>query len=118
MCRWFSTIYDQYNPFKNKTFGFGQRARPLHDRYTRTGSCFHWGMVVAHSRYKFVAVFGLMVVRSETATWTQKCLKKSVGTSLESSRYNSFQGGGDGRGYSGYRNMYRMPWGSTLKEGG
>jgi hypothetical protein len=39
------TIYDQYNPFKNqynpfknKTVGFDQRQRPLHSRYTRTGT--------------------------------------------------------------------------------
>jgi hypothetical protein len=40
----------------------------------------------------------------EAATWIRKWFKKSVGTSrkLESSRYNSFQGGEGGRGYIKY----------------
>jgi hypothetical protein len=42
-----------YNPFKNKTVGFGQRPRPLHNRYTRTGTFVRWGMAVTHSRYNF-----------------------------------------------------------------
>jgi hypothetical protein len=40
------------------TVGFGQRPRPLplHDRHTRTGTFFRWGMAVTYSRYKFVTV--------------------------------------------------------------
>jgi hypothetical protein len=41
-------------PHQNKTVGFGQRPRPLHNRYTRTDNCVRWGMAVTHSRYKFV----------------------------------------------------------------
>jgi hypothetical protein len=39
---------------KNKAVRFGQRPRPLYNRYcryTRTGTCFHWGVAVA--RYPF-----------------------------------------------------------------
>jgi hypothetical protein len=35
---------------------FGQRPRPLHNRYTRTDTCARWVMAVAYSRYKFVAI--------------------------------------------------------------
>ena len=43
-------------PHQNKTVGFGQRPRPLHNRYTRLGTCVRWGMTVTYSRYKFVTV--------------------------------------------------------------
>jgi hypothetical protein len=36
--------------------GFGQRPRPLHNRYTRTGGFVIWGIAVAYHRYKFVTV--------------------------------------------------------------
>jgi hypothetical protein len=38
-------------PHQNKTVGFGQRPRPLHNRHTRTGTCVRWGMAVAQNRY-------------------------------------------------------------------
>ena len=42
----------------NKTVGFSQRPRPLHNGYTRTDTCFRWGMAVTvtYSRYKLVTV--------------------------------------------------------------
>ena len=65
-----------------------QQPRPLHNRYTRTDTCVRWGMAVACGRYKFVTVSLTKQFRngrftSETATWIQKCFKKSVGTSRE-----------------------------------
>ena len=47
-----------------------------------------WGMAVTYSFYKFVTVsipkwFRNGRFNSETATWTQKYLKKSVGASRE-----------------------------------
>jgi hypothetical protein len=78
------------NPLKNKTVGFGQRPRPLHNFYTRP-----LGMAIMyHSRYKFLtfslpkrlrngrfasesAVRPCAGFRSETATWTQKWFKMS-----------------------------------------
>ena len=78
------------------------RIKPLpltsgHGRCTtvaRTGTCVRWRMAVTHNRYKFVTVSlperfrnGSLLkmpcggFRSETATWIQKHLKKSVGTS-------------------------------------
>jgi hypothetical protein len=41
---------------QNKTAGFGQRPRPLHDRYTRTDTFVRWVMAVTYSRCKFVTV--------------------------------------------------------------
>jgi hypothetical protein len=41
---------------KNKTVGFDQRPRPLHNRYTRTDNFARWEMAVAYGRYKFVTV--------------------------------------------------------------
>jgi hypothetical protein len=38
---------------QDKTVGFGQRPRPLHNRYIQTGVCVRWGMVVACNRYNF-----------------------------------------------------------------
>jgi hypothetical protein len=43
-------------PHQNKTAGFGQRQRSLHNRYTRTGILFRLGMAVAYSRYKLVTI--------------------------------------------------------------
>jgi hypothetical protein len=76
-------------PLQNKTVGFGQRPRPLHNRYTRTNTCVRWGMAIAYSRYKFVTIslpkrFRNGRFTSETATWIQKWFKKSVGTSRKS----------------------------------
>ena len=57
---------------QNKTVGFGQRPRPLHNRYTRTDTCVRWAMAVTYNRYKFVTVLLLKRLRngrfaSETA---------------------------------------------------
>jgi hypothetical protein len=41
---------------KAVAFGFDQRPRPLHNRYTRTDTCVRWGMAVTYSRYKFITV--------------------------------------------------------------
>jgi hypothetical protein len=41
---------------QNKAVGFGQRPRPLHNRYTRKDTFFRWRMAVTNSRYKFVTV--------------------------------------------------------------
>jgi hypothetical protein len=47
----------RYHPaHQNKTVGFGQRPRPLHNRYTRTDNFVRWGMAVTYSRYKIVTV--------------------------------------------------------------
>ena len=64
-------------PHQNITVGFDQRPRLLHNRYTRTDTCFRWGMAVTYSRYKFVTVslpkrFRNGRFTSETATWIQK----------------------------------------------
>jgi hypothetical protein len=77
---------NKYNPFKNKTVGFGQRPRPLHDRYTRTDNFFRSVMAVIFSRYKFVTVSLPKRLRngsftSETATWIQKWFKIPAGAS-------------------------------------
>jgi hypothetical protein len=36
--------------------GFGQRQRPLHNRFTRTDNFFRWGMAVKYNRYKFITI--------------------------------------------------------------
>ena len=63
----------------------GGRGR-VSTRCSRTDICVHWGMAVTYSCYKFVTISLLKRFRnvrfsSETATWIQKCFKKSVGTS-------------------------------------
>jgi hypothetical protein len=80
-------------PHQNKAVGFCQRPRPLHNPYTRTGTCFHWGVDVAYNRYKLLTVLlpkrpriitAVSILkppsggfRSETATWTPKWVKKT-----------------------------------------
>jgi hypothetical protein len=65
---------------KAVSVAFGKRPRLLHDRYTRTDTYARWGMAIACSRYKFVAVSLLRKrpsipkppcggFRSKTATW-------------------------------------------------
>jgi hypothetical protein len=39
---------------RKKAVAFDQRPRPIHNRYTRTGTCFRWGMTVTYNRYKFI----------------------------------------------------------------
>jgi hypothetical protein len=77
-------VKDSHTRIQNKTVGFDQRPRPFHNRYTRTDTCVRWGMAVTYNRYKFVTVsfpkrFRNGRFTSETATWIQKYLKKSVG---------------------------------------
>jgi hypothetical protein len=78
------------DPHQNKTVGFGQRPRPLHNRYTRTDTSVRWGMAVTYNRYKYKFVTVSLPKRlrngrfaSETATWIQKWLKISAGASRE-----------------------------------
>jgi hypothetical protein len=90
---------DKYSDarIKKKAVGFGQQPRLLHNRYTRTGTCFRWAMAVAHGRYKCVTVSLLKRLRlrsgrfnyktavrhdsfrSETAIWIQKWFKTPFG---------------------------------------
>jgi hypothetical protein len=67
--------------------GYG---RHIHNRYTRTGTFFRWGMAVTvtgtYGRNKFVAVSLPKRLRngrfrSEMVTWIQKWFKISAGTS-------------------------------------
>jgi hypothetical protein len=89
--------YCGYGYFPSSTFRRAPMVPwPLHNRYTRTDTCVRvrWGMAVTYNRYKFVTVslperFRNGRFTSETAVrfqkrnghWTQKYLKKSVGTS-------------------------------------
>ena len=48
---------------QNMPVDFGQRPRPLHDRYTRTNTCVRWGTAVSLLKTPCGGF------RSETATW-------------------------------------------------
>jgi hypothetical protein len=99
------------------TVGFGQRQRPLHNRYTRTDtfSVGEWPLHIAVVNFLIVSLPGRFRngrFTSETATWIQKCFQKSVGNSIFYGALDIivFQGGDDGRGY---RNIYKIPRGSN-----
>jgi hypothetical protein len=92
------------------TADFDQRPRPLHNRYTRTGTCVLWVMAVTYSCYKFVTAS--LPKRLVTAVsllkpppGSRSGLKNPLGL-RESSTYNSFSRRSNGRGY---RSMYEIP---------
>ena len=108
---------------RKKAVAFGQRPRPLHNRYIHpNGHCACWAMAVSHSRYNFVTTplpkrsrDGRFVSEAATATWVQMWFKIPAGTSRELQTQRdvtviAFLGGSgdDGRGH---RNMCKTPGG-------
>jgi hypothetical protein len=76
-------------------------------------------LYIYYKRYKFVTASLPKRLRngrfaSETATWIQKWFKISAGASRKLHMYSIivFQGGDDGRGYTG-RNIYKILQGRT-----